>query len=347
MCTLGIMSTPSKRECLRLIVALRVSTAGQAVDGYGLAAQERDCRRGNTGSGHRIVHVVADGDEKGGKTGKTTIDERDGLMEAMEWIADGRADGILARTSTGSHASSPSRSAYTWALGGRVFTADHGVLAGAAVLGFPFLLNPGTAAEQRIERLEAIGQWLNELAGIHTAGISLVQTIRASARNAPAPIAANVRALDERLRSGMDSKQAFALFADELGDGVVDHVALLFQSHAANMGPGLSSALEALAVTIHQQAAGVRDIESDRAKIRKSSRIVSIVICIVFVGCMLNEAWSAWYQSPAGQLALAVLGGFFAWTLAWLRRAAVTKPDPRLLNPLTPAEPAAVTGAVR
>ncbi|WP_331745679.1 type II secretion system F family protein [Streptomyces virginiae] len=223
----------------------------------------------------------------------------------------------------------------------------HGVLAGAAVLGFPFLLNPGTAAEKRIDRLEAIGQWLNGLAGIHTAGISLVQTIRASARNAPAPIAANVRALDERLRSGMDAKQAFALFADELGDGVVDHVALLFQSHAANMGPGLSSALEALAVTIHQQAADARDIESDRAKIRKSSRIVSIVICVVFVGCMLNEAWSAWYQSGMGQIALAVLGGLFAWTLSWLRRAAATKPDPRLLNPLPQAEPATATGAAR
>ncbi|MCX5078850.1 type II secretion system F family protein (plasmid) [Streptomyces sp. NBC_00513] len=223
----------------------------------------------------------------------------------------------------------------------------HGILAGAAVLGFPFLLNPGVAAEQRIERLEAIGQWLNGLAGIHTAGISLVQTIRASARNAPAPIAANVRALDERLRSGMDAKQAFALFADELGDGVVDHVALLFQSHAANMGPGLATALEALAVTIHQQAADARDIESDRAKIRKSSRIVSIVICIVFVGCMLNEAWSAWYQSGMGQIALAILGALFAWTLSWLRRAAASKPDPRLLNPLPQAEPAAATGAAR
>ncbi|MFD9517909.1 type II secretion system F family protein [Streptomyces sp. NPDC059979] len=223
----------------------------------------------------------------------------------------------------------------------------HGVLAGAAVLGFPFLLNPGTAAEQRIERLEAIGQWLNGLAGIHTAGISLVQTIRASARNAPAPIAAHVRALDERLRSGMDAKVAFAHFADELGDGVADHVVLLFQSHAVNMGPGLSTALEALAVTIHQQAADARDIESDRAKIRKSSRIVSIVICLVFVGCMLNEAWSAWYQSPTGQVALAVLGALFAWTLSWLRRAAASKPDPRLLNPLPAADTEALTGAIR
>ncbi|MDV9186817.1 recombinase family protein [Streptomyces sp. SR27] len=121
------MSIPSKR--LRLIVALRVSTAGQAVDGYGLPAQERDCRRWNAGAGHRIVHVVADGDEKGGKTGKSTIDEREGLMEAMEWIADGRADGILApnldrlaRELTVQEAVL----AYTWALGGRVFTADHG-----------------------------------------------------------------------------------------------------------------------------------------------------------------------------------------------------------------------------
>ncbi|MFF4449956.1 type II secretion system F family protein [Streptomyces sp. NPDC001502] len=223
----------------------------------------------------------------------------------------------------------------------------HGVLAGAAVLGFPFLLNPGTAAEQRIERLEAVGQWLNGLAGIHTAGISLVQTIRASTRHAPAPIAPHVRALDERLRSGMDAKAAFAHLADELGDGVADHVVLLFQSHAVNMGPGLSTALEALAVTIHQQAADARDIESDRAKIRKSSRIVSVVICIVFVGCMLNEAWSAWYQSPMGQIALAVLGGLFAWTLSWLRRAAASKPDPRLLNPLPAADTTPLLGGIR
>ncbi|GEB62119.1 hypothetical protein GCM10017674_79960 [Streptomyces gardneri] len=47
----------------------------------------------------------------------------------MEWIADGRADGILApnldrlaRELTVQEAVV----AYTWALGGRVFTADHG-----------------------------------------------------------------------------------------------------------------------------------------------------------------------------------------------------------------------------
>ncbi|MEN8651710.1 type II secretion system F family protein [Streptomyces sp. 21So2-11] len=220
----------------------------------------------------------------------------------------------------------------------------HGLLAGAAVLGLPYIFNPGTAATLRIERLEALAQWLNHLAGIHTAGISLSQTIRASAKNAPGPIAVNVRALAERLRSGMEAQDAFARFADELADGVSDHVVLLFQSHAVYKGPGLSDALEALAVTIGQQAADARHIEADREKVRKSSRMVSIVITVVVIGCMLNDAWSGWYQSPIGQVVLAILGGFFAWTLRWLRSIARTKPDPRLLDPL-PAQFTTVGGA--
>ncbi|MFF8610944.1 type II secretion system F family protein [Streptomyces sp. NPDC015346] len=222
----------------------------------------------------------------------------------------------------------------------------HGLLAGSAVLGLPYVLTPHAAATQRIERLEALGQWLNHLAGVHQAGISLTQTIRASAKAAPAPIALNVRALADRLRSG-EAHDAFALFADELADGVSDHVVLLFQSHAVYKGPGLSAALEALAVTIHQQAADARDIEADRAKVRKSSRMVSAVICFVVVGCMLNDAWSGWYQSPLGQIVLAGLGGLFAYTLRWLRKIARTAPDPRLIDPLPAAQVTAITGGVR
>jgi Flp pilus assembly protein TadB len=219
-----------------------------------------------------------------------------------------------------------------------------GLLAGAAVMGLPFVLHPGGPAQARIERLEALAQWLNHLAGVHTAGISLTQTIRASAKSAPAPISGHVQALAQRLHSGMEAQLAFAMFADELADGVSDHVVLLMQSHAVYKGPGLSTALEALAVTIHQQAADARDVEADRASVRKSSRQVSIVICIVVMGCMLNQAWSSWYASPLGQIVLAVLGGLFAWTLAWLRRIARTQPDPRLLEPL-PAHLNAANGA--
>lgn len=122
--------TSATRKRLRLVICRRVSTAGQAVDGYGLESQERDCRKWNTSVGHhQIVHVIADGDEKGGKTGRSTIDEREGLMEAMEWIRDGRADGILAPNLDRLARELTVQEAvlsYVWALGGHVFTADHG-----------------------------------------------------------------------------------------------------------------------------------------------------------------------------------------------------------------------------
>lgn len=119
------MVKPAAR--LRLVICRRVSTAGQATDGYGLDAQERDCRRWNSSAtgGHRIVHVVTDE----ALTGKSTIDEREGLMEAMEWIREGRADGILAPNLDRLARELTVQEAvlsYVWALGGRAFTADHG-----------------------------------------------------------------------------------------------------------------------------------------------------------------------------------------------------------------------------
>ncbi|MEV5347218.1 recombinase family protein [Streptomyces achromogenes] len=125
------MTTP-RTPALRLVLVRRVSTAGQAVDGYGLHAQEADCRKwtkGQTTPRVRIVHMVTDGDGKGGKSGTTLLDERPGLMEAVEWIAEGRADGILAPNLDRLARELTVQEAvlsYVWALGGRVFTADHG-----------------------------------------------------------------------------------------------------------------------------------------------------------------------------------------------------------------------------
>lgn len=127
------MSTP-RTPALRLVLVRRVSTAGQAVDGYGLDAQEKDCRKWakattTAGVPVRIVHMVTDGDGKGGKSGASLLDERPGLMEAVEWIAEGKADGILAPNLDRLARELTVQEAvlsYVWALAGRVFTADHG-----------------------------------------------------------------------------------------------------------------------------------------------------------------------------------------------------------------------------
>jgi DNA invertase Pin-like site-specific DNA recombinase len=124
--------TEPRIPTLRLVLARRVSTAGQAVDGYGLDAQEADGRKWaklQTTPRVRIVHVVTDGDSKAGKSGTTLIDERPGLMDALQWIADNRADGILAPNLDRLARELTVQEAvlsYVWAIGGRVFTADHG-----------------------------------------------------------------------------------------------------------------------------------------------------------------------------------------------------------------------------
>lgn len=122
------MSTP-RTPALRLVMLLRVSTAGQ-LDGYGLEAQEKDCRKwakqnGPGLGGVRIIRVCTDG----GITGKAGDDERPGLTEALQMLAAGEADGVLAPNLDRVARQLTQQEAVlsvVWAHGGRMFTADRG-----------------------------------------------------------------------------------------------------------------------------------------------------------------------------------------------------------------------------
>ena len=123
------MTTTPRTPALRLVMLLRVSTAGQ-LDGYGLEAQEKDCRRwvrtaGPALGGVRIVRVCTDG----GVTGKAGDDERPGLSEALQMLAAGEADGVLAPNLDRVARELTQQEAILsviWAHGARAFTADRG-----------------------------------------------------------------------------------------------------------------------------------------------------------------------------------------------------------------------------
>ena len=116
------MTTP--RTNLRLVILCRVSTGGQ-VDGYGLDSQEKDCRKWARTAGHRIVRVCRDA----GITGKAGDDERPGLTEALQLLADGEADGLLAPNLDRVARQLTQQEAIlsvVWAHGARAFTVDRG-----------------------------------------------------------------------------------------------------------------------------------------------------------------------------------------------------------------------------
>lgn len=222
----------------------------------------------------------------------------------------------------------------------------HGLLVGAAAGALVHLLCPDDTAAVRAERLEALAEWLHQLAAAHTTRTLLAQSLFACAEAAPAPLAPNVRALTERLRAGMEAPPALALFAGELHDGAVDHVVLFLRSHAGHGHPGLAGALRALAVTTRQRAADARAVAAERARAAVRARTVCAVTCVTATGCLLAGDWFGCYTSLPGQLALLLLGGGFGLTLLWMRRitGACTRPDPRLLDP-APAHPTELTDA--
>jgi DNA invertase Pin-like site-specific DNA recombinase len=110
---------------VKLVAYVRVSTNGQAEEGFGLHVQERAVRRWARDHGHRLVAITRDEGISG------TLDEsgRPGLAEALEMIASGRAEGLgvpkldrLARSLTVQEAAL----AHVWRSGGRVFSVDAG-----------------------------------------------------------------------------------------------------------------------------------------------------------------------------------------------------------------------------
>lgn len=75
---------------LRLVGYVRVSTEEQASSGLGLAAQDAKLRDAASRDGHQLVEVVTDAGEHG------TSLQRPGLRAALERIAAGDADGLIA-----------------------------------------------------------------------------------------------------------------------------------------------------------------------------------------------------------------------------------------------------------
>lgn len=113
---------------MKLVAYVRVSTDRQAEEGFGLDVQRKAIRKWATAQGHRVVVWTADE----GASGSNGIETRRGLLEALNVVRDGKADGLvvarldrLARNLTVQEGTL----AKLWALGGTAFSVDLGEVA--------------------------------------------------------------------------------------------------------------------------------------------------------------------------------------------------------------------------
>jgi len=110
---------------MKVIGYLRVSTAGQATDGFGLVVQRAEIEAWARKNRHQVVEWFTDE----GVSGTMPAMEREGLSGALEAISDGRASGLvvarmdrLARLLVESEAAL----ALVWNFGGSMFSVDSG-----------------------------------------------------------------------------------------------------------------------------------------------------------------------------------------------------------------------------
>ncbi|WP_284745926.1 type II secretion system F family protein [Amycolatopsis sp. RTGN1] len=208
-----------------------------------------------------------------------------------------------------------------------------GLAVAALVFLWPWLFGAGQAAAQRIERLEALADWLRGLADVLQAGSAgLVGALQSSASDAPPAIAGEVTTLAQRLRTWNVPKALLSL-ADDLDDEVADAAAAGL-CVAYTQGSGVVDLLRTLARQIADDVAARRDAEAERARRRSAARILLGLWCAMFIGFAIfgSSSYTSVYDSTGGQIVLAVILGVVGLAVVWLRRLGLEPRAERFLT---------------
>lgn len=204
----------------------------------------------------------------------------------------------------------------------------------AAAIFLPVLLS-GQGAKRAIERLEGLEIWTRTLAGSVAGDANLEQAIVHSTRSTPEALREPVQLLVARIQSRISTEDALQAFADDINDASADVVVAHLKLASRQRGAGLSRALDDAAESIHDEIKARRQIETDRAKPRQSTRIVALItISFVLLAALSSSITGGFfdsYRTPVGQLIIAVFLGVFAALLGWQYQLAKPRPLPRFL----------------
>lgn len=207
-----------------------------------------------------------------------------------------------------------------------------GLAAGLLVVFLPWLLAAGAVARRRIERLEALEDWLRHLTDIISTGnTGLIAAIQSSARMASPAIAEEIATLAQRLRT-MDPQPALLQFADDIDDEIGDAAAAGL-CVAYQHGPGVAALLRQLANKVSDEVSGRRQAETERARRRSTGQMLMAMWGLIFIGfsTLGSSTYTSAYDTVLGQLVLAVVFGLVGMSAAWLRQLGVEPPSPRFL----------------
>jgi len=183
-----------------------------------------------------------------------------------------------------------------------------------------------------VERTDALASWIENLRDVLVAGDQPVGAINATVATCPAPIKAQVR----RLAAGLgrqDPAVVFRRFADDLDDPLGDLVAagLLI---AVQRGARTAAVLSSLADQARRQADRRRLVEAERAPVQREVTLLTIIMGSLIVGLLVfgRAEYLDAYDTPGGQLFLALVLGVYALLLVRVQRLAHAPRPSRFLT---------------
>jgi tight adherence protein B len=209
------------------------------------------------------------------------------------------------------------------------------LLAGIAAWWLPGIAGPDRDHHRQVAQIEAIASWAESLRDTLAAAAGLEQALLATQPVAPEPIRDQVTALAVRMRQGERLPAALREFAADLadptGDLVVAALLLAAQQQASDLGQLLGN----LAETARAHAGMRMRIAAGRARVRTAVRIIITATMALVLGLLVfSRAFLQPYDSAAGQLVLALVGGLFAAAFWLLRKIARFGEPQRFLTQL-------------
>jgi Flp pilus assembly protein TadB len=207
-----------------------------------------------------------------------------------------------------------------------------GILVALAVPGTPWLWQVGRAETDRIDQIEAIGEWARRLKDISAVGTGLQQAIVASSATAPHAIADDVRDLAIRLQAGLDAREALMLFADQIGDPISDQVVAALILHLSDRGERLGEVLLSIATAAASEVATRREVDAKRTQSRFGVRFLTITTLLALTYGILRPSYMKPYASPLGQFIMGLLALLFVGILLWVRKMSQPEKSPRFLD---------------
>ncbi len=193
-------------------------------------------------------------------------------------------------------------------------------VAAMAGAGGPSVREAAGRHRRELAQIEAIATWVEQLRDTLSAANGLEHALAASARLAPAPIAAAV----ERLAARADYEplpSSLRRFADELdhplGDFVVAALVVATEREARDLGALLGN----LAESARDEARLRQRVWVSRAQTRTAVRVIGGVLATV-IGLLLGfrREYLAPYDTAGGQLVLLVISAMFLGSLAAMGR---------------------------